>query len=421
MRYSTLWLVPALLCAVSACSDDRGPTAATGPGDDVIVSEPAPADGEQGRLERLAKRTALALRDPSFRGLVRSELGASPFREHKLQFQRFLRRPDGAPMRALSAASGELQESIGADAAAARPLEFYFPVHGQREAWGGNENILVATAINDHDTPVAYDTQGRRHLLSPDHPPAVPVLAVVPQESDLDHPGSELQRTTCTVETCAPNGINGDGGTTNPITGGGGGTPVFHGLYTSYIQFSGTFEGWLKGDPEFELHILGPNAPGDNKTYHTLWCIGEHGDTYWDLNGTTWTGNMMLYSQHQLDEFHAAYPGQNFSILALEDDDTSCQVKVDNDNMGAFVSAVNNFTSQYKGAKDNIGLNGGTISAVKALWSLVAEAINWIKSNDDLIGVAVANSITGYTHPTANWSFIGYDQARQGWIRLDLK
>ncbi|MGH7592070.1 MAG: hypothetical protein ACREL2_11605 [Gemmatimonadales bacterium] len=421
MRYPILWLVPALLCIASACADDRDPTAASGSGDDVIVSEPAPVDGEQGRLERLARRTALALRDPSFRTLVRSELGASPFREHKLQFQRFLGRPDGAPMRALSAASGDVEASIGADAAAARPLEFYFPVHGQREAWQGDENILVATAINDHDTPVAYDTQGRRHLLSADHPPAVPVLAVEPQETDLDHPAPALQRTTCNVDDCGPSPSGGYGSKSNAGSGSGGGDPVFHGLFMSHVEFSGTFEGWLKGDPEFELHILAPNAPGDNSTYHTLWCIGEHGDTYWDLNSTSWNGNLMLYGQSQLDAFHAKYPGQNFSLLALEDDDTSCQVKVDNDNMAAFVGAVNTFTNAYKGAKDNIGLNGGTITAVKALWSLIAEAINWIKSNDDLIGVAIANTVTGYSNPSANWSFIGYNQQRYGWIQLDLK
>lgn len=416
MRYTPLWLVPALLCAATACTDDRDPTAASGPADDVVVTEPAATDDEQGRLERLAKRTALALGDPAFRSLVRSELGASPFREHKLHFQRFLGGPRGAPMRALAAASGELETSIQADAAAASPLEFYFPVHGQREMWPGDENILVATAINDHDIPVAYDTKGRRHLLSPDHPPAVPVLAVEPQETNFDRPRPGPEAMQCTVEACAPNGDGGSSG-----AGTGGGAVVIHGLYMNYVQFSGTFEGWLKGDPEFELHILGPNATGDNKTYHTLWCVGEHGDSYWDLNGTTWTGDLMLYSQTQLNAFHAKYPDQNFSILALEDDDTSCQVKVDNANMGAFVTAVNNFSSQYKGAKDNIGLNGATISAVKALWSLIAEAINWIKSNDDLIGVAIANSVTGYTHPSANWAFIGYDQARQGWIRLDLK
>ncbi|MGB7212511.1 MAG: hypothetical protein WBC97_07780 [Gemmatimonadales bacterium] len=421
MRYPILWLVPALLCVASACADDHNPTAASGGGNDVIVSEPAPVDGEQGRLERLARRTALALRDPSFRTLVRSELGASPFQEHKLQFQRFLGRPDGAPMRALAAASGDVESSIGADAASARPLEFYFPVKGQREAWQGDENILVATAINDHDTPVAYDTQGRRHILSPDRPPAVPVLAVEPQESDLDHPEAALQRTTCNVDTCGPNDAGGSGTSSNPVVGTGGGDPVYHGLFMRHVEFSGTFEGWLKGNPEFELHILAPTTPGDNTTYHTLWCIGEYGNTYWDMNGTSWTGNLMLYSQSQLNAFHATYPDQNFSILALEDDDTSCQVKVDNQNMARFVGAVNDFSKTYKGAKDNIGLNGGTISAVKALWSLITEAINWLKSNDDLIGVAIANSVTGYSNPAANWAFIGYDKALNGWIQLDLK
>lgn len=423
MRYSALWLVPALLCAAASCADRDGP--ATPPPDrtDVLAPDTAYAPGDLGRLERLARRTALALRDPGFRASVRASLGASPFQEHKLQFQRFLRGPALAggvtPMAALAQAGGERADAVRSDAAAAMPLEFYFPVKGQREAWNGDDNVLVATAINDHDVPVAYDTRGRRHLLSPDHPPAIPVIAVEPQESDLDTPPAATQ---CVGDDCGGGEVGGGTG-----SGGGGGgpgpmqAPSTPGLHMTYVQFNETFEGWLKGNPEFEIHVLGPTTAGSNTQYNTLWCIGEHGNTPWDLNETSWQGDVVLYTQSQLDAFHARYPGQNFSLLALEDDDTSCQVKVDNDHMTQFVNAVNAFSSAFKGAKDNIGANGKTIDAVRALWALITSAINWIKTNDDLVGVAVANTVTGYSNPAANWSFIGYGQGRYGWINLEMR
>jgi len=37
--------------------------------------------------------------------------------------------------------------------------------------------VLVATAIADHDPPVAFDLQGNRRVLDPERPPATPVIA----------------------------------------------------------------------------------------------------------------------------------------------------------------------------------------------------------------------------------------------------
>ena len=54
-----------------------------------------------------------------------------------------------------------------------------------RAAWAGGEDLLVATAREDGETPVAYDTRGHRRLLNPRTPPATPVLAVVPVETDF--------------------------------------------------------------------------------------------------------------------------------------------------------------------------------------------------------------------------------------------
>ena len=57
------------------------------------------------------------------------------------------------------------------------------PAH--RAAWRGDGRVLVATALRDHDVPVAFDTAGNRYLLSSETPPAIPVLALVPVETDF--------------------------------------------------------------------------------------------------------------------------------------------------------------------------------------------------------------------------------------------
>lgn len=418
MRFPALWLVPALLCATASCADQDEPTTGPSSSADLIVPDTGFSPGDQGRLERLARRTALALRSPIFRTQVRASLLASPFAEHKLQFQRFLRVPLEAagtrPMATLAAAGGEVEAAVETDAAQAMPLEFYFPVTAHQAAWNGDENILVATAIRDHDVPVAYDTRGRRHLLDPRHPPATPVLAIGPQESDLDTPPA---RTTCYGDDCK-------GGNTGGGGGGGKGpfvAPPTPGLHMTYVQFNEEFEGWLKGNPEYEIHLLGPVRPGETLQYNTFWCIGEHGNTRWDTNETSWRGDVTLYDQAQLNRFHELYPNQNFSILALEDDDTSCQIRVNRDNEEAFVGAVSDFSNDWKAARDNVGLNEKTVSAARSLWILIEAAINLIKTNDDLIGVAVANTVSGYKNPEANWSFIGYNKGRYGWINLEMR
>src|SRR2546425_921495 len=73
----------ALLVGALACSDrppGTAPDAAGGP--NVLSTATNP--------ELLARSLALALGDPAFRAHVKGELDRSPFREHKLSFQRFL-------------------------------------------------------------------------------------------------------------------------------------------------------------------------------------------------------------------------------------------------------------------------------------------------------------------------------------------
>src|SRR5437660_212947 len=217
---------------------------------------------------RLARGLALALADPAFRARVHAELDRSPYREHKLPFQRFLAADGGVALAALARRTGRPASDLAREADAAIPLEMYLPVPAHRHAWTGGANVLVATAIGDHDVPVAFDVHGNRRLLDPAHPPATPVIAVVPVETDFSPKPSALIE--C-LESCGGGGGGGGSG-----GGGGGGVsppPPSPGLYMTKAHFVDDFVGWLKGGPGVEVTILGRNGQSGWLTdYH---CAGE--------------------------------------------------------------------------------------------------------------------------------------------------
>src|SRR3989441_3900604 len=181
--------VAALALAVGAlaCSDRPPGTAPdAGRGPDVIATATTP--------ELLARSLALALGDPAFRAHVKGELDRSPYREHKLPFQRFLAAGPGGgeALATMARRTGVATADLAREADRAIPLEMYLPVPEHRRRWTGDANVLVATAIADHDVPVAFDVQGNRHLLDPERPPTTPVIAVVPVETDFSTKPSPL-------------------------------------------------------------------------------------------------------------------------------------------------------------------------------------------------------------------------------------
>ena len=196
-------------------------------------------------MDRLARRLARSLADPDFRAYVRAELDRSPVIEHKLHLQRFLNRSNGRVSKQVARLAAESESSIRADADAAGPLEIYFPVPEHRAAWTGGPELLVASAREDREAPVAYDVRGRRQVLSPDAPPATPVLAVVPVETDF---GPDAVHRLCRDATA----------TAPPPPPPPPPPPT--GLFMTYAHFVQDFEGWLKGSPEFEIHILGQSG-----------------------------------------------------------------------------------------------------------------------------------------------------------------
>jgi len=405
MQFTRLWPALLVVAGLAACSDR--PSAPTAPEETATASDPAVATGgsiSQARLERLARRTGRALRDPSFRAELKAALDRSTNREGKVHFQRYLMDNGGRGLRALASADGETEADVAADATRSGTLEMYFPVPSHRAAWNGDENVLVATAERDGEAPVAYDLAGRRIVLSPDSPPSTPVLAVEPAELDFDVPS--VAAAMCTEETCA---------------GGGGGyvVPPTPGLYMTRAEFVESFESWLKGDPEYEIHIMGPAAKGDNTNLVSFQCVGEHaaGEYAWDTNEKTWTGSKLLFSKAQVDAMNTAHKGVPFTIMAYEDDDTACQIKTDSDRASKIFTALGTLVGDWKSARSV----DGKLAAAPSLFRLLAAIYSFLTTGDDIIGVVVADSVSGRFHTGTNWTALNDKTVSNAWFKLEMK
>jgi len=422
-----------LLAAAAGCADrepsspEESPAALSGPDALTPGQHPSP---EAARLERQARQLALALADPALRGYLQAQLRESPVVEHKLQFQRLLGRDAQRIATAMASADGQPQAAVLQDASEGIASELYFPVPGHLQRWDGGPDLLVATALKDHDVPVAFTTRGERILLDPRTPPVTPVLALVPQETDFDHPGRP-QGTICGIDDCGGDG-NGQGGGGSSGGGTGGseepsGTSPNQSLYLTRAQFAGTFEGWLKGSPEFELHVLGPASPGDTSAMVSYQCVGEHAPAgyYWDMNSTSWSGSAKVFSQAQMDALEQAYPGRSYLIMAIEDDDTACEIKMGQDRITDLFTALKNAYQSYIGVKDIkvVSINGVTriIVAAKNGARLISALASFIKTNDDLIGIAVADSVVGRASSVGHWAVLEGNAAINGWLNLEMK
>jgi hypothetical protein len=391
------------LAAIMAACDRPAPTASDEETASRDARPPASAhSSERAVMDRLAGRFARALADPGFRAYLKRELDQSPFVEQKLQLQGFLRANDRKALKEVARLSAASDSAVEADAREAIPLEIYFPVAVHRAEWSGGPDVLVASARDDHDAPVAYDTKGRRQILSPDAPPPTPVLAMVPVETDFNRPAEA----TCT--TC--------GG------GGGGTTPQPIGLFMTYAHFVQDFEGWFKGSPEYEIHILGQSGATDSlKDYQ---CAGEPAGGYYrfDQNGLDWSGSVMLFSQAQLNNYKTAHPNQNFRIIALEDDDTGCVIKFDSNRFRNLVATIQTEYPNLTGAKDTTNSTlAKYVKRANALQKILSKLYSFITTQDDLIGNAIEDVVVGRFYPGANWIIKGENNVTNGWIKLEMR
>jgi hypothetical protein len=388
------------LILIAACSDRT----VTPPSDTPVAAISANAK----RPEALAKMFAKGLKNAAFRAYLKAQLNASPYREHKLQFETFLAANESRALREIAAENGTTKDALETEAKAAIALEVYFPVPAHRAAWTGDEQVLVATAMTDDDPPVAFDPDGRRHVLDPKTPPATPVLAIVPLETDFSvRPARILE---CLVDC--------DGGGGGPIGGVVPPPPPAPGLYMTKSHFVQDFEGWLKGSPEFEVHILGQRGQSDSLVDYQ--CAGEHagGPYAFDQNDLDWSGNVLLFSRAQLDQYNTAHPNQNVRVFVVEDDDTACEIKTDPNRFQTLVTAVDSAYKRLTSGNDSSMIIPKYFGRAKTAYNIWRALASLIKTNDDLVGNAVEDKVVASSYPGYNWFVKGDNNVTNGWINL---
>ena len=403
---STRITIGALALAIALVACERSEPTAGNEETLPTVLPTSQSSAERGAMDRLARKLARALADPGFRAYLKSQLDGSPFPEHKLQFQRLLLQSDRHALKEVARIAGTSEAELDGDLKDAIPLEIYFPVPSHRAVWKGGLNVLVASARGDQEAPIAYDVTGRRQVLSAERPPSTPVLSVVPVETDFAHPTGPGAEATCS--TCG-----GETGGTAPVP------PA--GLYMTFSHFVQDFEGWFKGEPEFEYHVLGQSGASDSLRDYQ--CAGNAAGGYYrfDQNDLNWSGSVLLFSQTQLNNYKSAHPNQNFRIIALEDDDSGCAIKFDGSRFLKMVNTVQNQYPNLTGAKDT---TSGLVKFVKranALQKILAAAYSFITTQDDLIGNAIEDVVVGQFYPGANWIVKGESNTTQGWMKLEMR
>jgi hypothetical protein len=350
-------------------------------------AKPSADQSARDRHERLARGVAVALRDDGFRKQVYEALQASAEREGKVHLQAFLNGNGGRARLELARLAGEQESAIQTELTTAAPIEIYLPVAAHRSAWNGGTDLLVATAETDRDRPVAFDTRGRRQQLSAETPPATPVLALGRAETSF---GASVQCAGCLVD--------------DPSGGGGGGSNlVSPGLYMTAARFTETFEGWLKGAPEFEIHVLGQE--GSSNALKSYQCAGANagGPYTFDQNQTTWSGRVLLFSKAQFDAYRAQHPGQAYRVFVVEDDDATCQIKADSARFERLISDVEAGIGPLSGGIDSTLTLGKAYKAARAGWKILKSFWSWITTQDDLVGNAVEGVVAGESQAGANW------------------
>ncbi len=266
---------------LASCNSDR--TAAPpedGPPAYSATGIPSSESAMRARLDRITRAVALALRDQQVRAHVYQQLHASPYREHKLHFQPFASRVDSPFSSAIASAAGLTDVGLRALLDSVIDLEFYMPVKEHWAQWTAGGNLFVAWAFRDHEVPVAYDLSGATVILtSAEEPPPTPTLAIVPVETDFSpRPPAISAAAGCDPEAGACCDPAADMCDPPPSSGGGPypatTCPSYTGLCMTYSTVPGDWEGFLMGDPEFEVHVLKRDVGSESLEHFR--CAGEH-------------------------------------------------------------------------------------------------------------------------------------------------
>jgi hypothetical protein len=295
-------------------------------------------------------------------------------------------------------------------------LEVYIPVRAHREAWTGANNAVVAFALRDHEIPTGFTIGGAPYqFTSADVPPDIPVIAVVPIETDFSPVPA---RQEC-WEDC------GDGG------GGGGGPPTYPaGLWMTYSVIPGDDEGFLMGDPEFEIHVAARRTPLDTGGVDVQ-CAGEHaassgnqqgyasGNYVYDQNDTYWSGNVMLFSLSQIQATQTI--DSSMALWVWEDDNDACKIVKQDVDIERLVKDLVPLVSS--------GRNAIKVLASQGIWNVLAAATYVLKvlnvfsnfQNDDIVGVILPEASVNQNYSDATHAIVDRNAVVRGRVNLIMR
>jgi hypothetical protein len=388
------------------------------------ASTQAVADGghdatmaERAALSKIGRLIAISLADRQLRHRLKKDLRASPFKEHKLELGRYLRSADGTQLlRRMGATGKQSADAILTTLGQVRSLELYMPVRKHREDWVGDGELLVATQLEEDDPIVAFNARGQEIRLDASREPAQPTISIVASETRFDQPmpiasiniedrnGQAIGTlmppnfklsSVVSCGSCDGDGGGGSGGSSNL----GGPLPnVPPGLYLEFSRILDVHEPWTRGSPEIEVHIQGPTNLSNPRMGEDLSCSGEHAYDYrkfFDQNSGFWEGRALLFSGEETKAFLAKF-NEGFHIIFWEDDDTACLLKLENQALLEFLKSTTAATGTV------------AVKIIPAQWYVIAAAFvatlfsnpgEWLKTNDDFVGVAVNQENAGYSYP----------------------
>lgn len=343
---------------------------------------------------RVAQLVALALREPSARGIFLRASGNSPVKEGKLFLSGFLG-GEGTPLlQAMARAGGIPVAEVQALIAQLGPVEIYVPVAEHRAAWTGGANLQVAFVAHDRAQPYGFDLNGNPVQLSAQEAPSTPTVVVTYAESftaqgkaydaDLAPAGGS--------DALAPRFAT----LTVPYTG----------VWADSINTSGDFENWASGSPEFELYIQ--NA----ETRANIACSGESSvEPYrFNMDNTSYPHPVLLAADYELPQ------GVPMVIAMFEDDDVRCKIVQDKDFIKLATDAFTNAQAAYKSLTSKEWVNGQWIMQ---LHTAVVNFVSIVKGNDEFVGVATLTTDIDAT--ARRYTLRNENMAANGTVRLQWR
>lgn len=274
-------------------------------------------------------------------------------------------------------------------------LEFYMPVPEHRARWQGDENLIVATALLDHEIPVAFDLNGAPvQLASAEVPPETPTLGLVPVETDFS------VRPQLAMACEDPDACDGGGGG-DP----GGGTTELppSKIVMTYSYIPDDYEGFLRGNPEFEIHVFGRRTAGDTGVYD-LQCVGNEAATspnqpgiksqeyVYNQDAPIWGGQVTLMTARQLQVAQSL--DSSLAYWVWEDDADPCLIRKAPDSIWDYFIRIANVLRNHQNALKPIVTGDNrqiTLGQILKLLGAIFGAMN----NDDVVGLIVAESEVG--------------------------